>query len=96
MEKINKKQQIIAWLEKLETDEEVIEKFYKAYHEYRLDERPLKEKGFKVVGFYLPKEIDESLNQIAAGKKKGFKNFLALYAISDFINRYGEEIDKHN
>ncbi|AZV60308.1 hypothetical protein [Peribacillus frigoritolerans] len=90
------KQEIIKLIESIETPEEKVESLFRDYRDYRIDERPFKEKNPHLSGVYITDELKDKIDILCEGTKRGFKNYVLYYAIQDFIERYGEEIKKHN
>jgi hypothetical protein len=89
---INQIKELLEVLEETDNPKDKVENFFKKYYEYRADDRTFEEKDQKVKGIYMPKDLIEKIERLCEGSRRGFMNYFLVYAISDFIDRYGEEI----
>lgn len=94
-EVVKQLKQLLEILENTDNPEEKVEKFYADYYEYRADDRSFEEKNQKLKGIYMPSNLIEKIDNLCEDSRRGFMNYLLVYAINDFIDRYGEEILRH-
>ncbi|MEB2630190.1 hypothetical protein SOP94_17175 [Peribacillus frigoritolerans] len=92
LEVVNQLKQLLEILEDSDNPEDKVEKFFTDFKEYRADDRSFEEKNQKSKGIYMPLELIEKIERLCEGSRRGFMNFLLVYAINDFMDRYGEEI----